>query len=206
MEHHLAAIRHIKLASGYVSLRDRAALLSQEPLTVWLTGLPASGKSTIAYALERELVMLGHACYVLDGDNVRHRLNRDLGFSDDDRNENIRRVSEVAALMNDAGLIVITSLISPRLADREMARVIIGEDRFVEVYVSTSLDVCESRDPKGLYAKARSGKIPAFTGVSAPYEAPLAADIVLDTAHTPVKVCVSRLASLVWSKFDNQRG
>jgi len=194
------AQRNIKSVPSQVSQSDRADLLRQAPVTVWLTGLSASGKSTLAYALERALVMRGHACYVLDGDNVRHRLSRDLGFSEEHRSENIRRVSEVAALMNDAGLIVITALISPKLADREMARDIIASERFLEVYLSTPLQACEARDPKGLYSKARAGLIPAFTGVSAPYEPPPGADLLLDTAQTELEHCVTQVMALVQSK------
>jgi adenylylsulfate kinase len=201
----VATPRNIKAVPSHVDQHDRARLLRQEPVTIWFTGLSASGKSTLAYALEHELVMCGHACYVLDGDNVRHRLNRDLGFSEEDRSENIRRVSEVAALMNDAGLIVITALISPNHSDREMAREIIGCDRFLEVYLSTPLHECEGRDPKGLYAKARDGQIQAFTGVSAPYEPPHAADLVLDTGQIGLMPCVTSVISRVLSKACSPR-
>jgi bifunctional enzyme CysN/CysC len=175
--------RHI----GQFTDADRLRMLSlsrlaARPATVWLTGLSASGKSTIAYAVERRLVETGHACAVLDGDNMRHGLNRDLGFSPEDRTENIRRVAEVARLMNDAGLIVLTSFISPYAADRHNARLIIGPERFMETYVEAPQAECERRDPKGLYAKARAGLIPEFTGVSAPYEAPAAPDLRLDGA------------------------
>lgn len=165
---------------GAATAADRERLLGQSPATVWLTGLSASGKSTIAYALEARLIAEGHACAVLDGDNMRHGLNRDLGFSPEDRAENIRRVAEVARLMNDAGLIVITSFISPYAADRSNAREIIGDERFIEAFVDVPAEVCEQRDPKGLYAKARAGLIPDFTGVSAPYEAPADPDLRLD--------------------------
>lgn len=166
---------------GQVSSEDRQALLGHQPLTVWFTGLSAAGKSTLAYALERELIAAGRACYVLDGDNVRHGLNRNLGFSPEDRAENIRRVAEVAHLMNDAGLIVLAAFISPFRADRELAREIIGPEQFREVFVSTSLAVCEGRDPKGLYNKARAGSVAEFTGVSSPYEAPESPHLALDT-------------------------
>jgi len=167
--------------SGLVSGAERCALLHQQPATVWLTGLSGAGKSTLAYAAERRLHAQGRLGFVLDGDNIRHHLNRDLGFSPSDRRENIRRIAEVAALMNDAGLIVFTALISPRQEDRELARSIIGEARFVEVHVSTALAVCEARDPKGLYEKARTGAIPHFTGVSAPYETPQSPALRIDT-------------------------
>lgn len=184
---------------GQVCRAERQKLLSQQPVTVWLTGLSASGKSTLAFALERELIDQGRACYVLDGDNVRHGLNRNLGFSHEDRTENIRRIAEVARLMNDAGLIVITAFISPYRADRAAAREIVGPQNFREVYVSTSLDVCESRDPKGLYSKAREGKLAEFTGISSPYEAPELSDLLIDTAQTTLDQAVLRLAFLVGS-------
>ncbi|MGF6379400.1 adenylylsulfate kinase [Paraburkholderia atlantica] len=164
-----------------IAVQDRIRIFDQTPATIWLTGLSGAGKSTLAFALEERLIALGHACYVLDGDNVRHGLASDLGFERDDRRENIRRVAHVAQLMNDAGLIVITALISPLREDRAMAREIIGADKFVETYVSASLATCASRDPKGLYAKARSGEISSFTGVSAPYEAPIDPHLHVDT-------------------------
>lgn len=169
--------------AGNTEISCRQALLGQRPATVWLTGLSGAGKSTLAYEVEKLLLHAGRACFVLDGDNIRHHLNRDLGFTAEARSENIRRAAEVAHLMNEAGLIVITAFISPFREDRDMARTIIGEDRFVEIYVSTAVDVCESRDPKGLYKKARSGAISDFTGISSPYEPPLTPQLALDT-HT----------------------
>lgn len=176
---------------GHVAAEQRAEVLGQRPVTVWLTGLSASGKSTIAYALEERLVKEGRACFVLDGDNVRQGLNRDLGFSAEDRRENIRRVAEVAKLMNQAGLIVVTAFISPFAADRREAREIVGEDHFMEVFVDTPPDVCERRDPKGLYEKARAGEISEFTGVSSPYEPPLEPDVRLDAGRLTVDECVN---------------
>lgn len=167
--------------SGKISPEFRQALFGQRPATIWLTGLSGSGKSTLAYELEKKLLMEGRACVVLDGDNIRHCLNKDLGFSAADRHENIRRTAEVARLMNEAGLMVITAFISPYREDRELARTIIGDSRFIEVYLSAEVAVCEARDPKGLYAKARSGQIPEFTGISSPYEAPLCPTLALDT-------------------------
>ncbi|MEM5386470.1 adenylyl-sulfate kinase [Paraburkholderia phymatum] len=161
---------------------DRALIFGHKPVTVWLTGLSGAGKSTIAFGLERKLMSMGHACYVLDGDNVRHGLTSDLGFSKEDRRENIRRVAHVAQLMNDAGLIVVAALISPMRDDRAMARDIIGHERFVETYLSASANDCAKRDPKGLYAKAIAGTISSFTGVSAPYEPPENPDLLLETA------------------------
>jgi len=169
------------------------ARVGQPAVTVWLTGLSGSGKSTIAAELERRLVALERPCFVLDGDKVRTGLNRDLGFSHEDRTENIRRIAEVAHLMNEAGLIAITALISPYRADREMAREIIGAERFVEVYLDATLEICEGRDPKGLYKKARRGEIPDFTGVSAPYEAPQAPQVTLHTGKETVASCVDAL-------------
>jgi adenylylsulfate kinase len=172
---------------GEVGPARRAALLRQRPTTIWLTGLSGSGKSTLAYRVERELAALGHACYVLDGDNLRRGLSRDLGFSPADRSENIRRVAEVAALMNDAGLVVVTALISPFRADRAMARAIVGPGRFVEVFLDASLEACERRDPKGLYRRARRVEIPCFTGVDSPYERPEAPDLLIPTADIGVE-------------------
>ncbi len=193
--------RHLSFHTGKVSREERASLLRQTPVTLWLTGLSGAGKSTLAYALEKRLIAAGHACVVLDGDNVRHGLNRDLGFSPDERKENIRRVAEVAKLFNEAGLLVITSFISPYRQDREQAREIIGEERFIEALVDAPLDECERRDPKGLYAKARAGQIPDFTGISAPYEAPEQPDLTLDTAHSDV----DELLEEVWAYLLERR-
>ena len=165
-----------------MSAEERRSLMGQNGVTVWLTGLSASGKSTIARQLEKQLIEQGRLCYILDGDNVRHGLNRDLGFSMEDRQENIRRIAEVAALMNDAGVIVITAFISPYRQDRREARDVIGDSSFIEAFVDTPLEVCEQRDPKGLYKKARAGEIRQFTGVSDVYEPPLNAEISLPTA------------------------
>jgi bifunctional enzyme CysN/CysC len=171
---------------GVVSNKDRQRILKQLPATLWLTGLSGSGKSTIAYEVEKKLIAQGHLCYVLDGDNVRHGLNRDLGFSPQDRSENIRRVAEVARLLNDAGMIVITAFISPYREDRQQAKMIIGEDRFIEVFLDAPIEICEKRDPKGLYEKARAGLIPEFTGVNAPYETPKAPAIHLKTGELTI--------------------
>ncbi|PQV44420.1 adenylyl-sulfate kinase [Paraburkholderia sp. BL21I4N1] len=178
---------------GTITGDDRIRLFRQKPVTIWLTGLSGAGKSTLAFALERELIALGRPCYVLDGDNIRHGLTSDLGFRLEDRRENVRRVAHVARLMNDAGLIVISALISPMREDRAMAREIIGHEHFVETYLSASIDACAERDPKGLYAKARDGAIPSFTGISAPYEVPLNPDLNIDTARTTVTVSVTHL-------------
>lgn len=174
-----------------VTREIRSAMKGQKPLTIWFTGLSGSGKSTLANALEKCLVSLGKHTMLLDGDNVRLGLNKDLGFTEADRVENIRRIAETAKLMNDAGLIVLTSFISPFEQDRAFARKIIG-DSFVEVYVNTPLDECEKRDVKGLYKKARSGQIPNFTGISSPYEAPENPEITIDTTQ-PIEICVDQL-------------
>lgn len=160
---------------------------------LWFTGLSGSGKSTVAGALEQALHQLGVSTYLLDGDNVRHGLCRDLGFSDDDRRENIRRVGEVARLMVDAGLVVLTAFISPHRAERQMVRDLLGEGEFIEVFVDTPLAVCEARDPKGLYKKARAGELRNFTGIDSAYEAPEAADITLDGEQLVTKLAAQLL-------------
>ncbi len=182
---------------GQATLRNSPHILQHPPLTIWMTGLSGAGKSTLAYALEKRLLENGQACYVLDGDNVRHGLNRDLSFSPKDRSENIRRVSEVARMMNEAGLIVITAFISPYRKDRIMACRIIGEERFREIHISTSLEVCEQRDTKGLYKRARNMELLDFTGISAPYEAPEKPTLQLDTVVLDVDECLMRLLTTV---------
>jgi bifunctional enzyme CysN/CysC len=162
----------------------RARLMGQRPCVVWLTGLPAAGKSTIANLLDRRLHSLGHHTYVLDGDNIRGGLNRDLGFTDADRAENVRRTAEVSKLLVDAGVIVIASLISPFQRERQMARELFHQDEFIEVYVDTPLSEAEARDPKGQYEKARRGEIQRFTGIDSPYEPPTAPELRIDTTRT----------------------
>jgi adenylylsulfate kinase len=179
--------------AGHVGRPDRERLLGQRGVTVWLTGLSGSGKSTIAVAAEAALIERGRLAYVLDGDNIRHGLNRNLGFSPEDRTENIRRIGEVAKLFTDAGVIVITSFISPYRSDRDAVRALMAEGDFVEVHVDASLETCESRDVKGLYKKARAGEIPEFTGISAPYEAPFHPELVLDTNAKSVEESVEAL-------------
>ena len=182
---------------GHVSPSERQKLLNQLPMTIWLTGLSGAGKSTLAFLLERHLIAQGRICYVLDGDNVRHGLNRDLSFTGHDRSENIRRIAEVARLMNDAGLIVITAFISPLRSDRELAKQIIGAEAFREIFVSTTIEVCESRDPKGLYQKARQGLVKDFTGVSAPYETPTNPDLILDSAVNSLEESVIAMMQFI---------
>ena len=171
--------------------------MNELPCTVWLTGLSGSGKSTLAVALRRRLADAGRLACVLDGDRVRRGLNRDLGFSPHDRSENIRRVAEVASLVNDAGLLVVTAFISPYAEDRGRAAEIVGRARFLEVHVDAPLATCEERDPKGLYRKARAGEVPEFTGVSAPYESPASPDLRLDTAGPTVEECVDAIVALL---------
>ena len=183
-----------------VTRADRERLLGQKGVTVWLTGLSGSGKSTIAVAAEEVLVGRGRLAYVLDGDNIRHGLNKNLGFSPEDRTENIRRIGEVAKLFTDAGVIVFTSFISPYRADRDLVRKLHDEGRFVEVHVAASVDTCESRDVKGLYKKARAGEIKEFTGISAPYEAPTAPELTIDTNGEPVEKSVDRLVAYLEAK------
>ncbi len=177
----------------------RAKQKSQRPLVIWFTGLSASGKSTIAGALEQILAKQGYHTYLLDGDNVRLGLCRDLGFADEDRKENIRRVGEVANLISDAGLIVLAAFISPFRADRQIVREIIPDGQFVEVFVDAPLSVCRERDPKGLYAKADRGEIKQFTGIDSPYESPLKPEITLDAGSSTVTVLVNELLAYLHS-------
>lgn len=179
IRHNLRRAQNIHRQELSITRKDRENLNGHRGKVIWLTGLSGSGKSTIANALEKELHAQGKSSYILDGDNIRHGLNKDLGFTDSDRIENIRRVAEVSKLMLDAGLIVITAFISPFRAERQMARELIGSDDFIEVFVDTPLEVCEKRDPKGLYKKARIGEIPNMTGINSKYEAPEKADFII---------------------------
>ncbi len=186
---------------GQITRADRERAHGHRGATLWFTGLSGSGKSTLARALEEALFERDCQVYVLDGDNIRHGLNRDLGFSPADRTENIRRIGEVAKLFTDFGALVLTAFISPYREDRAAVRALMREGDFIEVYVEAALNVCEDRDPKGLYKKARRGEIPEFTGISAPYEAPEAPELVVRTDRHTVDECVSQLIG-----FLEQRG
>ena len=170
-------VRH----EGHVSRQQRESLLRQQGVLIWLTGLPSSGKSTIAYTVEHALAASGHLAYVLDGDNIRFGLNKNLGFSADDRAENIRRIGEVGKLFVDGGFLTLASFVSPYQADRDGVRALMAEGDFVEIFIDTPIELCEERDPKGLYKKARAGEIPNFTGVSDPYEEPEKPELVIET-------------------------
>ncbi len=184
---------NITWSHSQVSSEERRALMGHGAATVWFTGLSGSGKSTIATAVERQLVEQGHHAYVLDGDNIRQGLNSNVGFSPEDRTENIRRIGEVAKLFNDAGFIVMAAFVSPYREDRDRVRATLPEGMFVEVLVDCPLEECERRDAKGLYKKARAGEIAEFTGISAPFEAPEKPEIVLATAESTVEECASQV-------------
>ena len=171
----------------------REELLQQKGCVIWFTGLSGSGKSTVANQVAARLHQSGRITYVLDGDNIRHGLNKNLGFSPEDRQENIRRIGEVAKLFADAGLITTTAFISPYRQDRDTVRGIMSPDRFIEVFVDCPLEVCESRDPKGLYKKARAGELKGFTGIDAPYEAPQSPELVVDTNQLDVTGCTEQV-------------
>ena len=186
--------------SNLVTSEDREKLLNQRGATIWFTGLSGSGKSTIAQQVESHLHTQGNITFILDGDNVRHGLNSNLGFSPEDREENIRRLGEVAKLFTSAGIIILTAFISPYQKDRDQARGITPEGRFVEVFVDCPLEICEQRDPKGLYQKARKGEIPEFTGISAPYEAPESPEVYLNTGSQSVEECVETVVACLREK------
>ena len=180
-----------------VGKKERQQALHQKPTLLWFTGLSGSGKSTLADKLEQELHKKGFKTYLLDGDNVRHGLNKDIDFSEQGRTENIRRIAEVAKLMLDAGLIVLTAFISPFIKDRQMVRDLVEDGEFVEIFVDAPLAVCESRDVKGLYEKARSGKIANFTGISSPYEKPENPDLVIDTDTLSIEEATEKILGIV---------
>jgi len=185
--------KNIKWSPSKIENQERLAKQNHKASIIWLTGLSAAGKSTIAFEMERRLFDLGCNAYVLDGDNIRHGLNKDLGFSPDDRVENIRRIGEVAKLFASAGFIIITAFISPYRADRQIVRDMVEDGEFIEVHVDCPLEECERRDPKGLYKKARMGEIPEFTGISAPYEEPNECEIYFDTADSGLDDCVDKV-------------
>jgi adenylylsulfate kinase len=191
-----------------VTKLERQNLLKQKSPVIWLTGLSGSGKSTIANELARQLFEMGKLSYILDGDNIRLGLNKDLGFSDDDRKENIRRIAETAKLFSDAGVITITAFISPFINDRELAKEIIGESDFFEIFVDSSLELCETRDPKGLYKKARTGEIKMFTGIDSPYEKPINPFMVLKTENTTPEDLAKKIIKKItfyflWEKINH---
>lgn len=186
-------VRH----EGHVSRQQRERLLRQQGVLIWFTGLPSSGKSTIAYTVEHALVASGHLAYVLDGDNIRFGLNKNLGFSADDRAENIRRIGEVGKLFVDGGFLTLASFVSPYRADRDGVRALMAEGDFVEIFVNTPIELCEERDPKGLYKKARAGEIPNFTGVSDPYEEPEKPELVIETDTVTPSEAAAQVIDLV---------
>jgi len=191
---------HIKWQQYQIDAAKRAEINGHQSTVLWFTGLSGSGKSTVANALEQALVARGIHTYLLDGDNVRHGLCADLGFSEADRTENLRRVGAVAGLMVDAGLLVLSAFISPYRSQRELVRSLVSSGKFLEIHIATPLEVCEQRDVKGLYKKARAGEISQFTGISDPYEAPLVPDLVLNTAESSLEQSVEQLLALLVNK------
>ncbi len=183
-----------------LSKSEREQHLRQKGVVIWFTGLPGSGKSTLALAVEEELYRRGHLCYVLDGDNIRHGLNKNLGFSPEDREENIRRIGEVSKLFADAGLLTMTAFISPYRKDRDLARTLLKDGEFIEVYMTIPLEVAEQRDPKGLYKKARAGEIKEFTGISAPYEEPVNPELTIDTSKLDLEQSRDRVIQYLEQK------
>ncbi|CAH1206585.1 adenylyl-sulfate kinase [Paenibacillus sp. JJ-223] len=185
--------RNLTWQHSSLSRTERELGNGHRSLTLWFTGLSGAGKSSLAFALERRMHQQGLRCYVLDGDNVRHGLNKDLGFNAEDRQENLRRIGEVSKLMVDAGLVVLSAFISPNAEDREMVRQLFEPGDFVEIYVRCSIEECERRDPKGLYKKARNGEIPHFTGISAPYDIPSNPSLIIDTELLPLEDAVDQI-------------
>ena len=189
--------KNIQFQHFALTQAERAKIKNQTPMCLWMTGFSGAGKSTLANALEQELNKQGKHTYILDGDNLRHGLNSDLGFSEDDRNENVRRAAEAAKLLVDAGLIVIVGLISPFKKERDWARSLFKDNQFKEIYISTSLEQCEQRDVKGLYKKARRGEVKDFTGIDSPYEVPDNPDVMIDTENRTVDECVHMIINKV---------
>jgi adenylylsulfate kinase len=194
-------VEHIYPIKTKVSKTSREALMQQRALLVWFTGLSGSGKSTLAVQLEAQLHERGFKTYLLDGDNIRAGLNKDLNFTDDGRIENIRRIGEVAKLMLDAGVVVLSAFISPFQSDRDQVRQIIGNDAYVEVFVDAPIELCEQRDVKGLYKKARAGEVRNFTGIDSPYEKPQHPDVVIETGSLSVEESVGKLLSFIEPKL-----
>lgn len=179
-----------------VTKENRSKHKQQQPFIIWFTGLSGAGKSTIASAVEQKLFSMGHHTYLLDGDNIRHGMNSDLGFSDQDRIENIRRIGEVSKLFTDAGIIVLTAFISPFKADRQLVRDLVGPNDFIEIHMDTTLEECIKRDPKGLYKKAKAGQIKNVTGIDSDYQAPESADIVIKTEDFNIEQCADIVINL----------
>ncbi|NBC58011.1 MAG: adenylyl-sulfate kinase [Bacteroidetes bacterium] len=188
----------------HITRKDREKQLKQPGMVLWFTGLSGSGKSTIANAVEQDLFHLGYKTYTLDGDNIRQGINRGLGFTAEDRAENLRRIAEVAKLFVDAGQICIAAFVSPTKADRKLVKDIIGEDDFIEIFVDTPLEICEKRDVKGLYAKARKGEIKNFTGISAPYENPEHPDLIIKTEHKDVEQSAKAVSEYIKSHLKSK--
>ena len=184
-----------------ITNHDRISFLNQKPILIWFTGLSGSGKSTLANGIEIALFKKGFLTYLLDGDNVRSGLNKDLGFSDQDRIENIRRIAEVSSLFIDAGVIVISAFISPFINDREMIRMMVGDEKFIEIHVDCPIEICEKRDVKGLYAKARSGQIKNFTGIDSPYEAPVSPFMKINSADESLEISIEKLLEGIIEKI-----
>ena len=192
--------KNITWHHSIITKEEREQLLGQKGVTLWFTGLSQSGKSTLATEVEKKLYQRGYLTYIMDGDNIRHGLNRNLGFSPEDREENIRRIGEVAHLFSQAGIITMTAFISPYRADRKRARDLAKEGEFIEIFCRCSIDACEQRDKKGLYKKARAGEVPEFTGISAPYEEPENPEIMIDTDRETIEQGVDRIISYLESK------
>jgi adenylylsulfate kinase len=197
---------HIVKQDYKVRREDREKLLHQRPVILWFTGLSGSGKSTLADRVEQELHQRGFKTYLLDGDNIRHGLNNNIDFTEEGRRENIRRIGEVAKLFLDAGIIVLTAFISPFREDRDKVRQLVNEGEFIEIHVDCPLEVCEQRDVKGLYAKARKGEIPNFTGISSPFETPLQAEITVHTDTEALDACVNKILDNTYNRIKTSEG
>lgn len=197
---------HIVKQDYKISRADRENLLQQQPVILWFTGLSGSGKSTLADRVEQELHAQGYKTYLLDGDNIRHGLNNNIDFTEEGRRENIRRIGEVAKLFLDAGIIVLTAFISPFREDRDRVRSLVKDGEFIEIHVDCPLEVCESRDVKGLYAKARKGEIPNFTGISSPFEAPLQAEITVHTDTDTLDTCANKILNYTYNRIKPLKG